>query len=306
MAGMTRFVVPAFFALALLASTLASTATAQNTPRPYPTILVSLPPAPATPSPDPAVRLREIGRVRVTICMNERKYAEAALGDTAHSDGVVVGVMQRLGDTKFTLNDLAGDTPPTYGMMTPRPAGVPNLPTPLPFSTPIVPLIVAEDASKPYWTGTRNLLDASGDLEQSVKAAAAEVDRLQALVNKDPDPDRRAQLQSTISALTDAVVRQAPLVKKLTEFIVRADTQLSVMEMRNTGQMGGANPNPAPASALVMEMHDPNSEGYKLLQESKAAHEATVRAVQQAAEMNKSAFAECPPAPHPQSTPKAR
>ena len=301
---MTRFVVPAFLACALLGSSL--TATAQNAPRPYPTILVSLPPAKPTPTPDPSATLRTIVRVRVTVCANERKIAESALGQTAYSDGVVVGVMQRLGDTKFTLDDLVTNQLPDYGMPTPQPAGLPNLPSPIPFSTPyLAPIWVARNASKPYWTGTRKLLDASGDLETSVRQSATTVDKLQAIVNTDPDPERRKAVQATIAALTDAIVRQAPLVKKINEFIIKADTNLSVSEMRQVGGMSGANPQPATGASSLLMSSDPESEGYKLLHESKSAHEATVKAVHAAEEMNKSAFAECPaptPAPHPQAT----
>jgi hypothetical protein len=296
---MTRFVVPAFLVFCLIAS--APGATAQNTPKPLPTILVSLPPAAPTPTPDPAASLRVIGRVRVTACANERKMAETAVIETAHSDGVVVGVMQRLGDTRFTLNDLASDIQPSY-IQTPPPAGVPNLPTPLPFTTPIQAVEVAQSASKPYWTGTRKLLDASGDLEKSVRAAAAAVDKLQAVANTDPDPERRKKVQETIKALTDAVIRQAPLVKKINEFVLKADTNLAVAEMRNVGSMGGSNPQGVGYDSGVLLNNDPQSDGYKLLHESRDAHEATVKAVKSAQQLTQSAFSECPPAPRPQAT----
>lgn len=283
-----------------------ATAIAQNAPQPYPTVLVSLPPAPATPSPDPATLDRVLSRERLLACINERKLADAALVDTAKGDGVVSGVMRRLGETRFTLDDLTGDQIPDSQPTPPAP-GMQAGPTPLPFETPISTFIIARDAardsSKPYWTGTRKLLDASGDLENAVKAAAVAVDKLQAAVNVDPDPARRKQIQDMISSLSSAIIKQAPLVKDVEQFILKADTNLSVGEMRNAGTMGGANPQYPVNSALLN--NDPDSDGYKLLHQATDAHDATVKAIKLATDLNGAAFAECA-APHPQATPATK
>ena len=266
---------------------------------------MSLPPAPPTPTPDPIVRAKMLARARLLACVNERKIADQALIQTAKADGVVGGVMKRLGETRFTLDDIVGDVVP-HTTQTPPP-GTQALPTPPPFSTPFPTFIIARDAardsSKPYWTGTRKLIDASGDLETAVKAAAVQVDKLQSQVNIDPDPQRRQQVQQMITTLSDALIKQAPLVKDLEQFVLSADTQLSVAEMRDVGSMGGANPQYPVNSALLNR--DPDSDGYKLLHQATDAHEATVKAIQLANDLNDAAFAECA-APHPQATPAKR
>ncbi|MGH7661044.1 MAG: hypothetical protein ACRENA_09060, partial [Vulcanimicrobiaceae bacterium] len=161
----------------------------------------------------------------------------------------------------------------------------------------------ARDTSKPYWTGTRKLLDASGDLETQVKAAAKAVDKLQSLVNIDPDPQRRQQIQTMISSLSDAVMKQAPLVKQIEEFVLSADTQLSVGEMRDLGTQNGASgywpQNPA------LFNRDPDSDGYKLLTKTAAAHDSTEKAIRLSNNLNADAFKECA-VPHPQATPATR
>ena len=294
------------------ATFVSSNAIAQNSssgPAPYPTIVVSLAPAPPTPSPDPATRERALARARLIACVNERKVADTALVETAKADGVLSGVMQRLGTTRFTLDDLAGNTAPVHGSTAPpapQPGRAPPI-APQPFDTPFPTFIMARDAardtSKPYWTGSRKLLDASGDLEKRVKAAAVAIDKLQSEVNIDPDPQRRQQVQAMISALSDAVIKQAPLVKDVEQFILSADTQLSVQEMQNIGTMNGAAgywpPNPA------LFNRDPDSDGYKLLTKTTAAHDSTEKAVRLANDLNGDAFKECA-VPHPQATPQAR
>jgi len=298
-----RFVAAAALGgLALLGS--AAIAQSGRAPSPYPTIVISLPPAPATPSPDPITRERELARARLIACVNEQKVADTALVQTAKADGVVAGVMKRLGDTRFTFDTLLDNAQPSY-VQTPAPVGVGTLPTPLPFTTPVSTIMVARDAaqgaSKPYWTGTRKLLDASGDLEKNVKAAAAAVDQLQRAVNIDPDPQRRAQVQTIINALTDAIIKQAPLVRDVEKFVLREDTQLSVAEVEKAGTMGGSNQEPQINSALLNR--DPESDGYKLLHHATAAHDATLKALKQANNLNGTAFAECA-VPHPQATPR--
>jgi len=285
---------------------VSATATAQNAPQPLPTVFVSLPPAPATPSPDPVARQRFLAAAKLRACIEERKNADAALIQTAKGDGVVAGVMQRLGETRFTLDDLMADNPPE-AVHTVPPLTNPQLPTPLPFTTPVSTFIIARDAardsSKPYWTGTRKLLDASGDLEKSVKAAAAAIDKLSASLALDPDPEHRKVVQAMINALSAAVIKQAPLVKDVEQFILSADTQLSVAEMRQAGNMNGANPQQPVNSSLLN--HDPESDGYKLLHQATDAHEATEKAIKLANELNNGAFVDCA-VPHPQATPATR
>jgi hypothetical protein len=292
------------------ATLVASSAIAQNNgsgPAPYPTIVVSLPPAPPTPSPDPATHERALARARLIACVNERKVADTALVQTAKGDGVVAGVIRRLGDTRFALDDLMADTPPGAPVASARPEVAPIPVSPMPFETPISTIIIARDAardsSKPYWTGTRKLLDASGELEKNVRAAAAAVDKLQQAASIDPDPVRRRQVQTMIDALTAAVRKQAPLVNYVEQFILSADTQLSVLEMRSAGNMGGANPQQPVNSPLLNK--DPESDGYKLLTQATDAHDATVKAVKVADDINGTAFGECA-VPHPQATPQAR
>ena len=285
---------------------VSATATAQNAPQPLATVLVSLPPAPATPSPDPITQQRILDQAKMRACVQERKLAETALVQTAKGDGVVSGVMQRLGETRFTLDDLMGQNPPEAVHTTP-PLDQPKLPTPLPFTTPVSTFIIARDAardsSKPYWTGTRKLLDASGDLEKTVRAAAAAIDKLQSSVNIDPDPERRKALQTMIAALSAAVIKQAPLVKDVEQFVLSADTQLSVQEMREAGNMNGGNPQIPVNSALLNR--DPESDGYKLLHQATDAHGATEKAIKLANDLNNAAFEQCA-IPHPQATPERR
>lgn len=256
-------------------------------------------------------RERALARAKLLSCVNERKTADTALVETAKAQGVLAGVMQRLGTTRFTLDDLGGDAPTSHGS-TPPPTANPGaghfvMPGPVPFETPFPTFIVARDAardtSKPYWTGTRKLLDASGDLEKRVKAAAAAIDKLQSQVNIDPDPQRRQQVQAMINALSDAVIKQAPLVKDTEQFILSADTQLSISEMRDVGTQGGATGYWPPNPALFNK--DPDSDGYKLLVKTKAAHDATEKAVRLANDLNADAFKECAQ-PHPQATPAVR
>lgn len=284
-----------------------ATATAQNAPQPFPTVLVSLPPAPATPSPDPRAQQDILRRAKLRSCIEEQRLAEAAFLETAKGDGIVGGVMKRLGETRFTLDDLMGENPPEAVHTLPPLSNPQQLPTPLPFTTPVSTFILARDAardsSKPYWTGTRKLLDASGDLEKSVRASAAAIDKLQASVNIDPDPEHRKLVQSMINALSAAVIKQAPLVKDVEEFILRADTQLSVEEMRAAGNMNGANPQVPVNSALLNR--DPDSDGYKLLHQATDAHAATEKAIKLANDVNGVAFTDCA-IPHPQATPKTR
>jgi hypothetical protein len=252
-----------------------------------------------------------LARAKLMACVNERKVADTALVETAKADGVLSGVMQRLGTTRFTLEDLGGNTPVSHGS-TPPPqqgpgAGVVPPIAPQPFDTPFPTFIIARDAardtSKPYWTGTRKLLDASGDLETRVKAAAAAIDKLQSQVNIDPDPERKQQVQAMISALSDAVIKQAPLVKSVEEFVLTADTQLSVSEMKNISTLNGAAGTWPPNPALFNR--DPDSDGYKLLTKTAAAHDATEKAIRLANNLNGDAFKECA-GPHPQATPGKR
>lgn len=291
---------------------LGSAAIAQNNsaPAPYPTIVVSLAPAPATPSPDPVTRERALAQAKLLSCVAERKIADTALVETAKADGVLSGVMRRLGTTRFTLEDLGGNTPVTHGSTPPPPpppGRAPPIGQPLPYETPFPTFIIARDAardtSKPYWTGTRKLLDASGDLEKRVKAAAEAIDKLQRQANIDPDPQRRQQVQAMINALSDAVIKQAPLVKGLEQFVLSADTQLSVQEMQNVGTMGGTTGYWPPNPALFNK--DPDSDGYKLLTKTADAHAATEKAVRLSNDLNADAFKECAQ-PHPQATPATR
>lgn len=303
---MRALIVSAGFMVVL--SALSVTAIAQNAPQPYPTVLISLPPAAPTPTPDPSTRQRMLARARLMSCINERKIADTVLIETAKSDGVVGGVMKRLGNTRFTLDDLGGDQMPAY-YRNGNTGGGPQfpVPSPLPFETPFPTFIIARDAARdsslPYWTGTRKLLDASGDLETSVKAAAAAVDKLQAQVNIDPDPQRRKQLQEVIAALTDAIVKQAPLVKDLEKFIITADAQLSAQEAHDLASQGGSN-SIAPMTTALLN-RDPDSDGYKLLHQATDAHEATVKAIKLANDVSGPAFADCA-VPHPQTTPAAK
>ncbi|MBV8356150.1 MAG: hypothetical protein JO101_12560 [Candidatus Eremiobacteraeota bacterium] len=248
----------------------------------------------STPAPSANEQLREIGRVRVIrICLDERKQAAAALKQTAHSDGVVVGVMKKLGETRWSLDDLSvGGTPPMPNALGGTP-GAPNTPAPIPFTTPIPVFEVAQEGGKPYWAGTRKILDASGDLEKSVKAAAAYVDRLQRLANSDPDPARRTALQKTISALSDAIIAQARMVGPMTEFAVRADTLLSSQEMYAAGQMQGANSDTATGGGELTSGSAQQLK-IKLSAQTTGVHEATVKAVEQTQETNRTAFTACP------------
>lgn len=251
------------------------------------TMLFTFPPSP-TPAPTASPTLQEIGRVRVTLCSSEKRAAELALAETARADGVIVGVMHKLGQTKFSLDDLPlpGSTKPPNSV-----DGPPQF-APVPGSTPIPILSLAKDASMPYWTGTRRIMDASGDLERSVRAAAEHVDRLETLAKTDPDPERRAAIESEIRALTDAVVRQAPLVKAMMEFSIRADTALSLSEAQNSASMSGANG--TPQGSLVTSSWNTENLKIYLTRDSSTAHEATIKAVKSAEQVKRAAFSACP------------
>lgn len=211
-----------------------------------------------------------------------------ALAETARADGVIVGVMRKLGQTKFSLDDLPLPGP----AKPPTSADAPQL-APIPGFTPIPILSLAKDASLPYWTGTRRIMDASADLERAVRAAAVQVDRLETLAKSDPDPQRRAAIETEIRALTDAVVRQAPLVKQMLEFSIRADTALSLSEAQNSASMNGAQNLGGGNSLITSSWNSENLKVY-LTRDSSSAHEATIKAVRSAEEAKKTAFTACP------------